>query len=261
MTRRIGCSAMVGLLFFCWALRGRAGRALEIDEFDDVAVGIADIGAAADEHAGAAILFLENLNAFGRQALQRFVVDLRRHLECRMYFVPAGGILRDRILGKRQIEEIIARAHEDDAVGAGDFAEAEDLGIEFLRAIQVLHRDRKVQNAFDFRHGHPIRANFWRGRATAPASRTTIIRIKELGCLEHDPEKWKPVFGNDHAQTKIQDYDPMDRSLVAVTRWDSARISGCAAGSRSPSPAEKPVMRSTSLFQVRSMMPSGRGMA
>jgi hypothetical protein len=21
--------------------------------------------------------------------------------------------------------------------------------------------------------------------------------------LEHDPEKWEPVFGNDHAQTKI----------------------------------------------------------
>src|ERR1700730_10991488 len=41
----------------------------------------------------------------------------------------------------------------------------------------------------------------------------TIIRIKELACLEHDPEKWKPVFGKDHAQTKILDYDPMDRSL------------------------------------------------
>jgi hypothetical protein len=22
-------------------------------------------------------------------------------------------------------------------------------------------------------------------------------------CLEHDPEKWKPVFREDHAQTKI----------------------------------------------------------
>src|SRR6202161_1250829 len=112
MTRRIGCSAMGDLLFFCWALRGRAGRALEIDEFDDVAVGIADIGAAADEHAGAAILFLENLDASGRQALQRLVVDLRRHPKRGMDFVPAGGILRDRIFRKSQVEEIIAGPHE-----------------------------------------------------------------------------------------------------------------------------------------------------
>src|ERR1700676_2818703 len=132
MTRRIGCSAMDGLRFFCWTLRRGAGRALEIDEFDDIAVGIADIGAAADEYAGTAILFLENLHAFGRQALQRLVVDLRRHLERRMNLMPAGGILRDGIFGNRQIEEIFARPHEDDAVGTSDFAEAEDLGVEFF---------------------------------------------------------------------------------------------------------------------------------
>src|ERR1700683_5107835 len=109
--------------FFCWALRRRARRALEIDEFDDVAVGIADIGAAADEHAGAAILLLENLDASGRQALQRLVVDLRRHPKRGMNLVPAGGILGDRIFRKSQIEEIIARPHEDDTLGAADFAE------------------------------------------------------------------------------------------------------------------------------------------
>jgi hypothetical protein len=27
------------------------------------------------------------------------------------------------------------------------------------------------------------------------------LRYNELH-LEHDPEKWKPVFGKDHAQTK-----------------------------------------------------------
>src|ERR1700676_3286366 len=131
MTRRIGCSAMDGLRFFCWTLRRGAGRALEIDEFDDVAVGIADIGAAADEYAGAAILFLENLHAFGRQACQRLVVYLRRHSKSRMYLAPAGSILRNRIFGKSQIEEIIAGPHEDDAIGAADLREAEDLGIEF----------------------------------------------------------------------------------------------------------------------------------
>jgi hypothetical protein len=27
--------------------------------------------------------------------------------------------------------------------------------------------------------------------------------------LEHDPEKWKPVFGKDHAQTNMPDHDPI----------------------------------------------------
>jgi hypothetical protein len=29
-----------------------------------------------------------------------------------------------------------------------------------------------------------------------------------LPFLEHDPEKWKPVFGQDHAQTKKLEHDP-----------------------------------------------------
>jgi len=27
--------------------------------------------------------------------------------------------------------------------------------------------------------------------------------------LEHDPEKWKPVFGKDHAQAKNLDHGPI----------------------------------------------------
>jgi hypothetical protein len=34
--------------------------------------------------------------------------------------------------------------------------------------------------------------------------------------LEHDPEKWKPVFGQDHAQTKILDYDPIQLNWIIV---------------------------------------------
>src|SRR5258708_29666230 len=104
MTRRTGWPAMSALRFFPLIATLRAGRALEIDEFDDVAVGIADIGAAADEHAGAAILFLENLHAFGRQAFQRLVVDVRRPPQGGTDFVPAGGVLRDRSFRKCQIE-------------------------------------------------------------------------------------------------------------------------------------------------------------
>ena len=54
-----------------------------------------------------------------------------------MDFVPAGGIERDRIFRKREIEEIVAGTHEDDALGAADLLEAEHFGIEFFRAIQV----------------------------------------------------------------------------------------------------------------------------
>jgi hypothetical protein len=34
--------------------------------------------------------------------------------------------------------------------------------------------------------------------------------------LEHDPEKWKPVFRRDHAQTKRWDHDaiPLDRIMI-----------------------------------------------
>jgi hypothetical protein len=28
---------------------------------------------------------------------------------------------------------------------------------------------------------------------------------------EHDPEKWRPVFGKDHAQTRNHDPEPKDR--------------------------------------------------
>jgi hypothetical protein len=34
--------------------------------------------------------------------------------------------------------------------------------------------------------------------------------------LEHDPEKWIPVFGLDHAQTKILDHDPLQLNWIVV---------------------------------------------
>jgi hypothetical protein len=32
--------------------------------------------------------------------------------------------------------------------------------------------------------------------------------------LEHDPEKWKPVFGKDHAQTKNLGHDPIQLDRI-----------------------------------------------
>jgi hypothetical protein len=34
--------------------------------------------------------------------------------------------------------------------------------------------------------------------------------------LEHDLEKWKPVFRKDHAPTKILDHDPIQPDQIIV---------------------------------------------
>jgi hypothetical protein len=34
--------------------------------------------------------------------------------------------------------------------------------------------------------------------------------------LERDPEKWKPVFGKDHAQTSNLDHDPIQMNWIMV---------------------------------------------
>jgi hypothetical protein len=38
----------------------------------------------------------------------------------------------------------------------------------------------------------------------------------KMTALEHDPEKWKPVFGKDHAQTKKLDHDPLQLTWIMV---------------------------------------------
>jgi hypothetical protein len=67
-------------------------------------------------------------------------------------FVAALGIKCDRILRIGEIEEVVAGAHEDDAIGAADFLEAEHFGIEFFRTIEVFDRNGEVENAFGLRH-------------------------------------------------------------------------------------------------------------
>jgi hypothetical protein len=40
--------------------------------------------------------------------------------------------------------------------------------------------------------------------------------VKVFCALEHDPEKWKPVFGQDHAQTNNLDRDPIQSNCITV---------------------------------------------
>jgi hypothetical protein len=41
--------------------------------------------------------------------------------------------------------------------------------------------------------------------------------IKPLRLLEHDPEKWEPVFRKDHAQTKRGDHDPIQPNRIMIS--------------------------------------------
>jgi hypothetical protein len=38
----------------------------------------------------------------------------------------------------------------------------------------------------------------------------------DRGMLEHDPEKWEPVFGKDHAQTRIQSVMAIQLEVIAL---------------------------------------------
>src|SRR4029077_16604503 len=91
------------------------------------------------------------------------------------------------------------------------------------------------------RSTHPTglryRSNFAVLGAAAGASivHTPVIQ------LEHDPEKWMPVFRKDHAPTKKPDHDPIqfDRIMVQVRALNYppapyARFVGACAFSRGP---------------------------
>jgi len=40
--------------------------------------------------------------------------------------------------------------------------------------------------------------------------------LRGKAILEHDPEKWTPVFRKDHAQTKRLDHDPISSNRIMV---------------------------------------------
>jgi hypothetical protein len=45
-----------------------------------------------------------------------------------------------------------------------------------------------------------------------------------LCSLEHDPEKWKPVFRKDHALTKKLDHHPIQLDRIMVWRGDDYQL-------------------------------------
>ena len=44
----------------------------------------------------------------------------------------------------------------------------------------------------------------------------TFLNARVAKRLEHDPEKWKPVFGKDHAPTQYLNCDPIQLDRITV---------------------------------------------
>jgi hypothetical protein len=54
------------------------------------------------------------------------------------------------------------------------------------------------------------------GRAPQDDGETHVFAAKTNRELEHNPEKWKPVFGKDHAQNKKLNFDPIQSNRIKV---------------------------------------------
>ena len=50
--------------------------------------------------------------------------------------------------------------------------------------------------------------------ASGSGNRAQNACSRFMVALEHDPEKWKPVFGQDHAQTKFTRHDRIQLSRI-----------------------------------------------
>src|SRR5262245_35665906 len=122
-------------------------------DLDDILVGIEEIGAAALERARAAVLLLEYVDAFRLEECLRPVVLRFGQAEGAVDFMLALRIGIDRLLGEGEHEIVLARrTHEHHVAGAADFLHAEDLGVKFLRAVEVLDRDGEVKDTFGSYH-------------------------------------------------------------------------------------------------------------
>jgi hypothetical protein len=58
-------------------------------------------------------------------------------------------------------------------------------------------------------------ANLLAGLAYSPDPSLPLVE-GEARSLEHDPEKWQPVFGKDHAPAENVDHDPLQPNRIVV---------------------------------------------
>src|SRR5450759_2041713 len=80
---------------------------------------------------------------------------------------------------------------------AGDQHHGEQDEIEYRYRHRLVRSARKFETA-----NRRVGAALGDGDMAHPARPEICHAPPRAGCIEHDPEKWKPVFRKDHAQTK-----------------------------------------------------------
>src|ERR1700704_1465540 len=123
------------------------------------------------ERSGPPILFLEDANSFFRQKRLGRLVVLRGHAESVMYVVRVASIGVDRFLGMGEHEAVSTCPHEDHVVVAPQPLHSHDLGIEPLRPVEVLHRDREMNDTLRLQHPDD------RQRASTASSKSATMLV------------------------------------------------------------------------------------
>jgi uncharacterized protein (TIGR02444 family) len=72
----------------------------------------------------------------------------------------------------------------------------------------------------------PATAEAFRTRIKAVELEAERLQQEAMYELAHDPEKWEPVFGKDHAQTQSAQASPLGRELPSTT--EAARVNVAA---------------------------------
>src|ERR1700739_2844978 len=113
------------------------------------------------EGAGFPMLFLEDRDSLLGQERLGADVFLRRHPERMMNIMGISDIRLDGIFRIGEHEAVLARLHEDHMVVAPDPPHTHDLGVELLRSVEILHRDREMENALGLQHPASLAADLW----------------------------------------------------------------------------------------------------
>src|SRR6185312_15585563 len=130
---------------------------------------------------------------------------LRRNLDP----ILVGAVLQLVPVGGRDVPV------DDGSVGLGDLAVRDTRRLHGIIDIDAANQQQRTQDHSDKRlHDNPsvapdnaVSGGWFRGR-------------------EHDPEKWKPVFRKDHAQTSKRDRDAILSNRITIyTPFSHCRIS------------------------------------
>src|SRR6476469_5336591 len=139
----LGAAPFAGLII----RRCYIADALEVYEFDGIAVGIVEIGVPAGEAAMPLVLVEEDLDPagldMGERGIERIAVDQEGMMDQRI-----GAAVGRRVVAcARQYEIVIAAAHEHGAVVLPPEAGADYVLVKPPRTLEILDAEREMQDA------------------------------------------------------------------------------------------------------------------